>query len=375
MVVLAASPAFGSETYPILVRSPGIFSSGGNRSEQHYRLVNPLFRLLGARRSFSREDWGRFCRLGRRVGGAIVAWWLAGAASARVVVSEIMYHPVEEPEFDAAGAPKLDLYEDVHEFIELFNSGPGEEDLGGWELSGGVSYRFPPGALVCPGQYLVVAKDPERLVSVPAYGLLRTEVLGLGDGQLGNRRDTVVLRDAGAREVDSVSYSAEFPRAIGADALGADERWTGLNPLDRQCRGRSLERVSFTHSANDPANWLASPIPGGPSPGRPNAVRRSVPRPIVSWLRLEKEKDRALSISKNEPVLVECGFSPTNGLAGASLEWFLQDIEGSNEPSQAIPMIAVGGGQSRRFRAVLPGQADRSVVRYRICADPPSSSA
>ena len=38
-------------------------------------------------------------------------------------ITEIMYHPVEQPAFNADGTPVMDLYEDVHEFVELHNAG------------------------------------------------------------------------------------------------------------------------------------------------------------------------------------------------------------------------------------------------------------
>src|SRR6185436_5265568 len=100
-------------------------------------------------------------------------------------------------------------------------------------------------------------------------------------GHLGNRGGTVRLRDALDNTMDAVSYSSEFPWAIGANALGADDEWTGLNSSNFQYRGRSLERVSVNWAANDPANWLASPAPGNPSPGLPNAATRPIPRPVV----------------------------------------------------------------------------------------------
>ncbi|HXJ72668.1 MAG TPA: hypothetical protein VNM37_07435, partial [Candidatus Dormibacteraeota bacterium] len=41
-----------------------------------------------------------------------------------VVINEIHYHPVERPAFDAEGVPLLDLSSDLHEFVELSNTGP-----------------------------------------------------------------------------------------------------------------------------------------------------------------------------------------------------------------------------------------------------------
>lgn len=199
----------------------------------------------------------------------------------QVVISEIMYHPVEEPAFNASGTPVLDLYEDVHEFVEIHNPGAVPLSLAGWKLSGGVSYTFPSNAVIQAGEYRVIARDPARLAAVAAYGLAAPNLLGPYTNQLSNRKDTLRIRNADDDVVDAVSYSAEFPWAISADALGAGQEWTGLNPLSYQYRGRSLERVSFTHPANDPANWLASPLPGNPSPGRTNAVSRAVPKPVV----------------------------------------------------------------------------------------------
>src|SRR5262245_10237852 len=63
-----------------------------------------------------------------------------------VVISEIMYHPVLE---NAA--------EDNHEFVELYNRSPAAVSLAGWKLAGNISFTFPPGTSIGPGQYLVVA--------------------------------------------------------------------------------------------------------------------------------------------------------------------------------------------------------------------------
>ena len=38
-------------------------------------------------------------------------------AQDRLLISEIMYHPVERPAFDTNGVPLLDISDDVHEFV------------------------------------------------------------------------------------------------------------------------------------------------------------------------------------------------------------------------------------------------------------------
>jgi len=176
-------------------------------------------------------------------------------AAPGVVLSELHYHPVEEAAFTSEGLPVLDLSEDIHEFIELHNTSGASVSLAGWRLAGGISYDFPATARIAAGQYLLVARNVPRLAAV--YGLSQASILGPYSRALGNNGDTVRIENELGQVVDAVSYSARFPWAISADALGAEDEWTGLRSTDYQYKGRSLERVSFTWSANDPANWLA----------------------------------------------------------------------------------------------------------------------
>ena len=221
--------------------------------------------------------------------------------------------------YDLNGDPVHDLSEDIHEFIEIHNSGETAVDLNGWKISGGIDYNFPIGAVIPAGAYQVVAKDKTRLASIAAYGLTVEELYGPYDAPLSNNRDTIRLKDGQGRTVDAVTYSASFPWAMGADGLGAGDDWIGLKSADYQYRGRSLERVSFTYSPDDPANWLASPLPGEPSPGRPNAAQRSVPQPVVVNLKVAQISDRQILIRSNQPIRVEVLFSVIGSLVCASL--------------------------------------------------------
>ena len=119
---------------------------------------------------------------------------LASAASAQVVISEIHYHPVEVPAFNADGTPYLDLTDDVHEFVEIQNAGASTVDLSGWTLAGGISYTFPTNTAIAPGAFRVIAENPRGWP--PFIRSTVSDVLGPYSGHLGNGSDTVRVRDA-----------------------------------------------------------------------------------------------------------------------------------------------------------------------------------
>ena len=75
-----------------------------------------------------------------------------------LVFSEIMYHPA-----------RTNLA-----FVEIFNSRGEPQDLSGYQLSGDISYTFPPGTMLPGGGFVVVAKSPAELQN--AYGI--TGVMG-----------------------------------------------------------------------------------------------------------------------------------------------------------------------------------------------------
>ncbi|MBL9173250.1 MAG: lamin tail domain-containing protein [Verrucomicrobiales bacterium] len=300
--------------------------------------------------------------------GAWLVGWLtvASPASGAVLFNEIQYHPVEKADFNADGSPVLDLTEDVHEFVELLNTGPGPLDLGGWTLTGGVQFSFPTGTSLPEGGFLVLSGHPGRIEVV--YALPSGSVLGPWTGHLSNRRETLELRDRSGAVVESVAYRSESPWPISADALGAGDDWTHLRSEDYQYRGRSLERVSPTHPAGDPANWLASPLPAGPSPGRPNATTLSVPRPVVLAQDVRQAVDGSDIIRSGQATRIECVFTEGTGLSDVRLEWYREDLDAPDKPVTIQPMWPVGSGLDARFQAEVPGKPDRSVIRYRIRA-------
>ena len=109
----------------------------------------------------------------------------AGPSNRRspLVISEIMYHPLDAGE-------GLNL-----EFIELYNAGLQPVSLSGWWLSGDVSFSFVAGTILQPGNFLVIAGAPAALTN--RYAI--RNVVGPYTNALPNDRGTIRLRNpAGA---------------------------------------------------------------------------------------------------------------------------------------------------------------------------------
>ena len=294
---------------------------------------------------------------------------LAAPLPADVVISEIMYHPVERPAFTPAGDPVLDLSDDVHEFIELHNSGPTPVSLAGWKLRGGIRFDFPPSAAIPPGGFTIIASQPDRLAALPAYALAPNSVLGPWAGQLSNSGDSVRLESISGSTIDAVSYSSSSPWPVSAHALGAESDWTGLDESLLQYRGRSLERISFSSPASDPANWIASPLPAGPSPGRPNSISLPSPILIATTVSAVQHSTNSTLIRPAEPIRIDARFSSTL-TSPPSVEFFRDDINLSTETRSSLPMAPVPSDPGL-WRAILPGQASRSIIRYRLLSSSP----
>ena len=163
-----------------------------------------------------------------------------GASSRRtgLTFSEIMYHPAP----DAAGRHT--------EFIEIYNSNPFIEDIGGWRLTGDFDYTFPSNTVLQGNSYLVVAPVPADVEAV--YHI--TGVLGGSTNQLPNDGGTIRLRKRSGAVVLEVQYSDQPPWPVAADGTG-----------------HSLVLVRPSYGENDPRAWAHSAFKGG-SPGAPDPV-------------------------------------------------------------------------------------------------------
>ncbi len=269
-----------------------------------------------------------------------------------------MYHPVKERS-----------REDLHEFIELHNRSDVAVAVGGWKITGGITYAFPMGQVFAPKGYLVIAKSPADLKKVAKYMLGTTQVLGPYEGELDNGGERFAIEDGAGNVIEQVGYTDDFPWPIGADALGAGEDW--LRPewrpvLAHQFMGRSLERINFNVSAAEVSNWTASPLDGA-TPGRPGSASGDPP-PIAEQLYVVPQAPGRVIIRAADKILVRARFSARGTVARPEVEYFVDDVEkkDADEPKARVPLAMAQDGL---LEAALPPQADHALVRYRVVGD------
>src|SRR6266516_108273 len=145
-------------------------------------------------------------------------------AGAAIVINEIHYNP--------------DVKTEPVEFIELLNAGSNTVDLAGWYFSNGIQFACPPGTVLAPGGFLVVAENPSAL-----QGKFGVNALGPWTGTLNHEADTIVLRNATGGVEDEVDYQLGFP-------------W----PTVGDPPGYSIELVNPSFDNNLGGNWRVSVV-------------------------------------------------------------------------------------------------------------------
>ncbi|HTI70446.1 MAG TPA: lamin tail domain-containing protein [Candidatus Limnocylindria bacterium] len=180
------------------------------------------------------------------------------APETSVVINEIHYHPLE---------PKAS-------FVELYNNSANNAfDLSGWHFSG-LNYYFPPGSVIQPGGYLVVASNPSQFGQ--AYGV-NIPVLGPFDGSLDSGGEYLRLikpgtGDGGTNDlvISDVRFDNKAPWPTSADGWGP-----------------SLQLIDSTQGSYRVGNWATTTTNdlNHVTPGRANiGVRQSLEAFPSVWI-------------------------------------------------------------------------------------------
>jgi len=177
-----------------------------------------------------------------------------------VVISEIMYNPVSGNQ-DQEYIELLNISDSVITLAEYDNELLIDVP---WRLaddSNGISFDFPPGTTMAPGENLLLVKN--RAAFDSAYSSIPdgVQIFEWGAGRLSNAGEKIQLSKPGDQvgdtryyiRVDRVNYSD------GSHPAGEDP-W----PIEPDGTGKSLMRMVPADYGNDPENWHAA----NPSPGQ-----------------------------------------------------------------------------------------------------------
>lgn len=271
----------------------------------------------------------------RGLAGAVLGVLMAVPSRAQVVINEILYHAPEDLE---------DL-----QFVEVHNAGAQPVDLGGWSFSKGIRFRFPDGARLEAGGFLVLTVDASRF----GQHYPGVPVAGVFTSRLSRKGERLELQDGAGRTIDSVRFSDRSPWPAGADG-----------------RSGSLERICPKAPGDEPANWVSSPLsktqetPAG-TPGRVNIGHSPVPLPVIRSVTFSPEVARP-----GESVTVEATPGVMDPPATVNLRYRLAG-PGFERDETVISMAKTASG---KHAVTVPAPPAGQLLRFRVEAVSPSGA-
>ena len=140
------------------------------------------------------------------------------------------------------------------EFIELHNPSSSAINVSGWRVSSAVNYDIPKNTIIESGGFLVIAEDPNVILS--EWGV---NAVGPWSGSLANEGEIIRLRDSSGTTVDEVDYKSGFPWPVVGSSPGYSIEL--INPILENDIGGSWRSSMGTAGTDDSilinggANW------------------------------------------------------------------------------------------------------------------------
>jgi hypothetical protein len=191
----------------------------------------------------------------------------AGPKVGPVVISEIMYHPLDIGTNDNSADEFIELRNITSAEVRLFDLAAPTNT---WKLTEVVDFTFPQGVSIPAGKAVLVANIDAADSAAEAafrakYDLAAdVQVFGPYGGKLDNAGGRIELKKPGVATTNGVPY-------IIADEV--EYRDTAPWPVTADGGGASLQRLVESAYGNDPTNWVAvgpsgglSYVPGGTPP-------------------------------------------------------------------------------------------------------------
>ncbi|HEY0548481.1 MAG TPA: lamin tail domain-containing protein, partial [Verrucomicrobiae bacterium] len=291
-----------------------------------------------------------------------LALFLLGARAQNILINEIMYHPASQ--------------DSREEYLELFNAGPTNVNLTGWQFTKGINFTFPSNTVLSPSSYLVVAAHGPTFASahpgvanyVAGYLVVRTTNVATGtyinfENSLSNVRDALQLEDAAGNVIDSLTYADEGDWATRRRGFfdGGYQGWTWSTDADGF--GKSLELINSSLPNQYGQNWSVSAAFGG-TPGTANSIASANAAPIVADVAhtpVIPQPTNAVTISarvidETAGAVVRLFWRVNNGapLAFANATMLDNGLSGDGTAGDGI------------YGASIPAQANGSVVEFYV---------
>jgi hypothetical protein len=274
-------------------------------------------------------------------------------ASAGVLFNEIMYHP--------------NSTNVLEEWFELYNPGPTNVSLSGWQISNGLlsSFTIPTNTTIFVGGFLVVAADAATFAS--KYPGVTNVVPGSAGPLQGH---TLALDDNTGKNINSVNYYPDGDWATltlttnGFAAYGIFG-WETYAPHDGF--GSSLELINPNLPNSYAQNWGSSASLNG-TPGQPNSIAATNVAPFISGV-----AHTPIVPQPTDVVTVSARITDEHA-NGLTVTLFYRNATTANPPAfTSTPMFddgAHGDGLASDgiYGAVLPAQPVATVIEFYLQA-------
>ncbi len=277
-----------------------------------------------------------------------------------VVINELHYNPSFNPVRES--------------FIELYNDTDQTVDLSNWRVRGGVDFSFPPNTFLAPRAFALVAEHPATILA--RHG---KSAFGPWIGGLNNEGEQVTLRDANGALIDAVDYKSEFPWPIASDGNGPSAQL--VHPSLDNDLGSSWRSALPTPGATNSVFALNAAPNIRQVDHSPNSPRSTNQVTVTCKV---TDPDGVDSVTLAYQVVAPGAYIPaTLPLTTAQLN-NLNNVPLTNSLNPAFELPAnwttvtmhddgangdavAGDGV---YSVVLPQQAHRNLIRYRItCTD------
>ncbi len=159
-----------------------------------------------------------------------------------IVINEIMYDPISRLDDD--------------QYVEVYNRGTNPVNLGAWQFTSGINYTFPSNTVLATNGYVVVARNPARLLanytnltSANTFGPFTGTLAGRGERLALSMPDTIVSTNSSGVVKTNTIY-------IVVDELtyGTGGKW----PKWANSGGSSMELIDPRSNHRLPSNWADS---------------------------------------------------------------------------------------------------------------------